>query len=224
MNQFFASDIALLQGKYKAAYVTIMGNVLNSSASMEKREEILTDILNRLFTAQENNLSVESIITNDIKQYFFIPEETETEEVKPQAIEPAKKEPRPPFPIFYMASAVTVSVILYCIMNSKDLYRNQLKIYPEFIAVPLTIIVLFLIYYGIMVAKKREDNKNILIHIVLIPIYLGIVGYLIITKPIYFCTVLGNISFYLLITIMVIIWAGTIAMTMRRRWRKRNKK
>lgn len=218
MNQFYASDIALLKGEYKAAYITLMGNIMNSTESMETREEILSSVLSKLLYAQKLGFSAKSAIPKDYLHFY-----TNSVAQAKQNISPQKAETkRPPFPIFSLSLCVTISVIAYCLLFSKYFAKGQLIIFPEFIAVPATTVALFLIYYGFKVSKLYNNTKATAICMALAPIYLCIVAYLLLSKPLYFCSMLGMISLQIVIVLLAMLWVGTIVMTIVRR--KRNKK
>ncbi|GEM_PF-3131795 len=212
MNQYFASDISLLDGQFKAAYVTIMGNIMNSTASIEERETLLIEVLNKLIYAQSKGLPIESIIDETIMPYCldFIAQKPapQIEEEKTEKTEIAKK--NPPLPIFFMTFAITLSTIIYSLLNIKDFSLGQINIVPEFIIIPSSIIVLSLLYYGVLVAKQNGNNVAVVIYLVLAPLYLGIVSYLIVSRPLYFCTVLGSLSLYIVSSLLIILWTISI--------------
>lgn len=219
MNQFYASDIALLKGEYKAAYVTLMGHIMNSTESIETREEILSNVLSKLLYAQKLGFSAKSAIPKDYLHFYS----NSTSQAK-QNISPQKEEiKRPPFPIFSLTLCVTISVVVYCLLFSKYFAKGQLIIFPEFIAVPVTTMALFLIYYGFKVSKLYNNTVATAICMALAPIYLCIVAYILLSKPLYFCSMLGLFSLQIVIILLALLWMGTIAMTIVRR-RRKNKK
>jgi len=220
MNQHFALDIALLKGEYKAAYVTIMGNVMNSTATIEMREKILTDVLEKLLNAQERGLPAEIIMDDTLRSFLKqSPKEKPNQQLKADI---SKK--NPPFPFFFLSLAITISTIVYMAIYGQELSTLQLNVYPEFIVVPATILVIFLLYYGITIAKLHGYTAMFNICIALVPIYLGIIAYLYITKPLYFCSILGKISVFMIIFTIAILWAITIIIFIRRKKNRRRVK
>lgn len=220
MNQYTTSDIALLKGQYKAKYIKIMGNVMNSNEPIEVREKILTDVLQKLIYAQENDLAVDFVVSDTLMKYS-IKSNTEkpAEKIKTKIV---KK--NPPFPFFYLALTITIATIIYFAAYSQDPYHPHVTIYPEFIAIPASIFVMFILYYGASIARLRNNNMAFMICIGLAPVYLGIICCLYITKPIYFCSTLGEISVYLVFSTIILLWIITLFTSIKRRIKKRRKK
>lgn len=220
MNQYTTSDIALLKGLYKAKYIKIMGNVMNSNEPIEVREKILTDVLQKLIYAQENDLPVDFVLNETLMKYS-IKHNTEkpVEKIKTEIVKR-----NPPFPFFYLALTITITAIVYFITHIQDLYNLQVNIYPEFVLIPFSIIVGFILYYCISVAKLHNNTAAFLFCIALAPIYLGIVCYLYITKPFFFSSTIGTIPIYVVFLILATVWSITLVTFIRRKKREHKRK